>query len=192
MEDLVRVGIAHAGNERLVAQQVLQLAGMPADALREFGQADGQRIGPQMLGQVAAAVLRGEGTNRLLAARHVTPQRMLREHHLVEDDLNLVLRVVLVHAQLLEDDRPLALDVCGIEPGIRDDVEEHVKPKVEVLRGHARPVRGQLLVCRCVDESADALDRIRDLLRRGAAQCAFEIQVLDEVRHAGQPRVLEP
>src|ERR1700737_5630012 len=33
MEDLVGVGVAHPGDERLVAQQVLQLTWMPADTL---------------------------------------------------------------------------------------------------------------------------------------------------------------
>src|ERR1700682_3511216 len=36
VEDLVGGGVAHPGDERLVAQQVLQLTGMPADALGKF------------------------------------------------------------------------------------------------------------------------------------------------------------
>src|SRR5205807_4689960 len=45
VQDLVRVGVADAGDEGLVAQQIFELARVPADALRELGQRDGQRVG---------------------------------------------------------------------------------------------------------------------------------------------------
>src|SRR6266513_1546558 len=44
MEDLVRVGIAHASDERLVSQEVLEFAGMPAYTLGKFRDGDRQRI----------------------------------------------------------------------------------------------------------------------------------------------------
>src|SRR5437868_4011483 len=44
MEDLICVGVADPGDERLVAQQVLQLTRMPADSLREFGKRNRESI----------------------------------------------------------------------------------------------------------------------------------------------------
>src|SRR5207245_3029071 len=40
MQDLIRVGVADAGHEGLIAKQVLQLAWMPPDAMGEVGLAD--------------------------------------------------------------------------------------------------------------------------------------------------------
>src|SRR5258708_9332021 len=65
------------------------------------------------------------------------------------------------------------------------------KAELRVLRGHSCPVSGQLFVGRGVDEAADSLDRVRDLLGRGSLARALEEEVLDEMRHAGEPVVLE-
>ena len=116
---------------------------------------------------------------------------MTRPDELLEKVLNVVLRLVAVHSQLFEDHHPLALDVRLVELRVGDDVEQHVKPKAHVLRWHAGPVGSQLLVGGGVDEASDALDRVGDLLRRRTPAGAFEVEVLDEMRHAGEAVVLE-
>ena len=48
VKNLVRVGVANPGDECLVPQQVLQLAGVPPDPLGEFRLPHGQRIGSEL------------------------------------------------------------------------------------------------------------------------------------------------
>ena len=117
---------------------------------------------------------------------------MVGPDQLLEEVLNVILRLVLVHPQLFEDHHPFALDVRGVEPGVGDDVEKDIQPKLHVLRRYARPVCGQLLVGGRVDEAAHALDGVGDLFRRGPPLGPFEVKVLDEMRHAGESLVLEP
>jgi len=110
---------------------------------------------------------------------------------LFEQVLDQLLRLVLVHAQLVEDDHTLLLDVCGVQPGVGHNVEEDVHAKARVLRRDAHPVGGQLLVRGRVDEAADSLDGVGDLFRGRPAARAFEVEVLDEVGHAAKPVVLQ-
>src|SRR6266478_4091176 len=50
----------------------------------------------------------------------------------------------------------------------------------DMLGRHTRPVGGQLLVGGGVDETADTLDRVRDLLRGRPPLGALEEEMLDE------------
>src|SRR5438309_2575758 len=54
VKDLFRVGISHAGDKGLVAQQILQLTRLPADPLRELtgrhGEGGGAKLGPSRNG----------------------------------------------------------------------------------------------------------------------------------------------
>ena len=129
--------------------------------------------------------------HRRQRAGDVAAQRVARPDQLLEQVLHVLLRLVLVHLQLLEDHRPFALDVRRLELRVRHDVEQHIEPELHVLGRYARPVRGQLLVGGCVDEPADSLDRVGDLLRCRPAPGALEKEVLDEMRNAGESIVLQ-
>ena len=137
-------------------------------------------------------VVPAEPRDRLLGAGDISSERMVGPDQLFEEVLHQVLRLVLVHAQLFEDHHPFALHVGGVELGVGDDVEQHIETEIHVLRRHARPVGGQLLVGGSVDEPSNALDRIGDLLGCRPPLGAFEEEVLDEVRHAGEPVIFEP
>src|SRR5438309_1885271 len=130
--------------------------------------------------------------NRFLRPCDVAAQRMVGPDQLFEEVLDVILRLVLVHPELFQDHHPLALDIGRIKSGVGHDVEEDVQTEFHVLGRDARPVGGELFVGGCVDESANALDRVGDLLRRRPPVRSLEIQVLDEVRHAGETFVLEP
>ena len=117
---------------------------------------------------------------------------MARPDQLLEEVLNVILGLVLVHAELFEDNHALTLDVSRIEPGVGDDVEEDVETERHVLRRNPGPVGGQLFVGGRVDEPPDPLDCVGDLLRRRTALGPFEVEVLDEVRDACQPFVFQP
>ncbi len=117
---------------------------------------------------------------------------MVRPDELFEEVLHIILRLVLVHPELFENHHPLPFHIGRLETGVRHDVEKDVESEIHVLGRDARPVSRQLLVGRCVDESTDAFDGVSNLFRRGTSRGAFEVEVLDEMRHAGEAIVFEP
>ena len=137
-------------------------------------------------------VVAGQSRDRLFGPGDVAAQRMVRPDQLLEEVLDVVLRLVLVHAKLFENHHPFAFDVCRIEPGVGDDIGEDVEAQRHVLGRNPRPVGGQLFVRRRIDETAYALDRVRDLLWRRTPPGALEEEVLDEVRGACEALVFKP
>ena len=72
-------------------------------------------------------VVARESRHRLFGAGDVPPQCMAGPDQLLEQVLHVVLRLVLVHAELLEDDHPLAFHISRIELGVAHDVEQDVE-----------------------------------------------------------------
>ena len=145
-------------------------------------------------GDVALRVERGDLLDRRVAddrgaADDRAPQRVLAvdgaaEH--VEDD---VLRVVLVHRDLLEHDLALGVDVA--EGGPPDHVGHDVERHRQVLVEHPRVDGGALLVRAGVELGAHAVEQLVDL-GRPVARRAAEQHVLEEVREAGLGLRLPP
>jgi hypothetical protein len=129
--------------------------------------------------------------DRLYRADDVPAEGMLRPHDGFEQAVDVVLGLVQVHLQLLEDDHPLPLHVGRGELRVGHDVEEDVDRELEAVGRDPGPVDGELLVGRGVHDTADALDRLGDLLRGRTPSRALEEQVLDEVRDASDPVLLE-
>jgi hypothetical protein len=65
-------------------------------------------------------------------AQHLPAERVAGELRLGEHAEDAVVRRVLLHQQLLEDDLALGLQVLGAEGGTRDDVAQQVEAEVEV------------------------------------------------------------
>ena len=118
------------------------------------------------------------------AADDRPPQRVAAEDGLAEHVEHRVLRVVLVHRDLLEHD--LALGVHVVERRPPHHVGDHVERARQVLVEHPRVDRRGLLVGAGVELGAHAVEQLVDL-RRGVAVGAAEQQVLEEVR---EPRLL--
>ena len=106
---------------------------------------------------------------------------MRAEDRLGRDVVDEVVRRVLDHRDLLEDDLPLGVDVRERRP--EDHVRHHVERALEPVVGDPRVDDGRLARCRRVQLSAELVEDLRDLLRR-VARRALEEQVLDEVRDA--------
>ena len=138
---------------------------------------------------VAARVEVGDHVDRRVAdhrraADDRAPERVAAEDGLAEHVEDRVLRVVLVHGDLLEHDLALGVDVLERRPP--HHVGHHVEGRRQVLVEHPRVDRGALLVGAGVELGAHAVEELVDL-RRGVAVGAAEQQVLEEVREARPP-----
>ena len=127
--------------------------------------------------------------DHLRLAQDPPAERMTAEDGTVEYVVDLVLRLVLVHRDLLEHDLALGVDLRIGRP------EQHLGEQVEGLVGvgveESRVEVRRLLAGRRVHRRAEAVEDLRDLDRRVALR-ALEEQVLEEVRDAGLRRRLVP
>ena len=112
---------------------------------------------------------------------------MAAEDRLVEDVVNLVLRLVLVHRDLLQHDLALGVDlrICRAEQHLGEEIESLVRVRVE----ESRIEIGRLLARRRIHRGAEAVEDLGDL-DRGVALRSLEEQVLEEVGDAGLRRRL--
>ena len=117
---------------------------------------------------VHRAVVRGErapadARDHVARADHRPPERRVAEDGLGEEVVHELLRRVLVHRDLLEDD--LALGVELRERRREDHVRHHVDRRLEVRVRHARVQHRVLARRRRVELAAEPVERLRDLLR---------------------------
>ena len=110
------------------------------------------------------------------------PERVVAEDRRAEHVEDRVLRVVLVHRDLLEHDLALGVDVVERRPP--DHVGHHVERARQVLVEHPRVDRRGLLVGARVELRAHRVEQLVDLGRREAVRPA-EQHVLEEVREPG-------
>ena len=116
------------------------------------------------------------------AADDRAAERVLAEHGLAEHVEHLLLRIVLVHRDLLEDHRALGVDV--VERRAEHHVGHHVERLGEVLVDHAGVDRGRLLAGAGVELGAHRVEDLVDL-ERLVLRGALEQQVLEQVREPG-------
>jgi hypothetical protein len=95
--------------------------------------------------------------------------------------VDVILRLVLVHRDLLEHDLALGVDIGPRRR--KDHVAHHVDRGLEMVVGHAREDDGVLPRRRRVQLAAQPIEDLGDLLRRVALR-AFEQEMLDEVGNA--------
>ena len=103
--------------------------------------------------------------------------------------MDQVLRVVLVHADLLQNDPPLGLYIALVEPGVEHHVAQDVGRPVQVVVQAAGVKAGALLGGVSVDLAADGVHLLGEL-PGGAPLGALEGHVLDEVGGAPLARLL--
>ena len=140
---------------------------------------------------VAAGVEVGDVGDRRVAdhrraADDRAAQRVVAEDRVAEHVEDRVLRVVLVHRDLLEHDLALGIDV--VERRAPDHVGDDVERARQMLVEHPRVDRRALLVGAGVELGAHPVEELVDL-RGPVALGAAEQHVLEEV---GQPRLLGP
>ena len=124
--------------------------------------------------------------DRRLGAEDRTADGVVGEERLAEQVVDEVVGLVLRHQDLLEDHRPLGLDLVGPERRRPHDVAQDPEPEVEVL-GQQPELEDRVLLGReGVQVAADLVDRLGDLACRPVRR-PLEQQVLEEVRG---PRLL--
>ena len=121
------------------------------------------------------------GSDDLARADHGPSQRVLPEDSLAQQVEDPVLRIVLVHRDLLEHHLALGLELA--EPGAPDHVAHHVECALEVAVEHPCVQRGRFLVGARVGFRPHLVEQLVDLLR-SVALCATEQHVLDQMGDA--------
>ena len=79
-----------------------------------------------VLFEVAKQVVARQGPNGCLGPPHVAAKRVIRPADLLEQAVDVLLRRVLIHPQLLEDHEPLLLHLSGIEQRLEEHVSEDI------------------------------------------------------------------
>ena len=125
-----------------------------------------------------------EGQDVRFLAADLATQRPVAEHRGLEQDLAVLGRIVEVRADLLDDHRPLALDVGVLEPRPDDQLADDVHRALGLAPRHAHPVDRRFAVGGGVERAADALDRLADRAGRRVGGRALEGEVLHEMGDA--------
>ena len=110
----------------------------------------------------------GDGRDHVARPDHRPAERVRAEHRLGEEVVHELLRRVLVHRDLLEDDLALGVDV--VEARREHHVAHHVDRGLEVLVRHARVDDRVLARGRSVQLAAEPVEDLGDLLRVEAAR----------------------
>ena len=141
--------------------------------------------------EVVAKQVGGERLNRFPRPENRPPQRMVGPESLREELVDEVVRRVLHHLDLFDDNFLFALDVFRAERRVHHDVGEDVDGEREVFVEDFDVVARVFLGGEGVELAADRVDRLRDVFRRPRRR-ALEEHVLDEVRDAAALRRLVP
>ena len=135
-----------------------------------------------MCAPVRQHILAAKPANRLLVAGDIAAERLIAPHGAVEQEVHQVRRRVFGLAQFLEDHPPLLFDIPGVEARAQKHIGQHIHRAVEMDIGDFSVVDGRLEAGICIQNAADALDRVGDQLGGWASLAALEQQMLDEVR----------
>ena len=133
----------------------------------------------------------GEGPDSRLVPADLSTERAVAEHRCLEQDLRVLGRVVLVAADLLDDDATLTGDLVAAQRRADDQLADHVHPAGRLAMRDAHPVDGRFAVGGRVERATNALDRFADRPRRRVGGRALEGQVLHEMGDAGLGRTLQ-
>ena len=114
---------------------------------------------------------------------------MAREESLGEQFVGQVSRRVLNLIDLFEDDVPLPHDLRFREDGMQQEIAQQIDGVRQVLVEGQDVVTGALVRRVRIEIAADAVDFLRELLRRAGGR-PLEQHVLDEVRDAGLGGIL--
>jgi hypothetical protein len=125
-----------------------------------------------------------EGGDALGRAEDRAPERVAVPVRLREDLVHEIVRRVLDHLDLFEDDLLLAGDVLRRKDRVRHQIGEHVHGERQVLVEHLDVIPRIFLRGERVELAADRVHLLRDVLG-GAGGRALEQHVLDEVGDAG-------
>ncbi len=135
-------------------------------------------VASPVLGEQRAA---GHGLDHIGTTEHRPAQGMVAEDRPADEIVHEVLRGILDHRDLLEDDLALRVEIG--ERGRVHHVGHDVERRFEVLVHHARVHDRVLPGGDRVQLAAEPVEDLRDVLR-GVGASALEQEVLEEMAHA--------
>ena len=151
----------------------------------EVSRGGGDEVRRRVPGVMVGANLRdGDRGDHLGIAQHPPAERVVAVHGLREDVVNAILRLVLVHRDLLEHDLPLGVDLVLGQRRPEQHLGEEPEGILGVLVEEPGVKMGGLLAGGRVRGGAHAVEELRDLDRRVTLR-ALEQQVLEEVGDPG-------
>ena len=139
-----------------------------------------RRIGVR---EVRAQQVGVERLDGFAGAENRTAERVILPEPLREELVDEIVRRVLDHLDLFDDDFLFALEVVDAERRVADDVGEDVDGEREMLVEDLDVVARVFLRGERVELAADRIDRLRDVFRRPAGR-PLEEHVLDEMGDA--------
>ena len=166
---------AERGRRQFHCAVVAEVAGHGDDGVA--GSVDG-------LPELADGLL-GKGADAGLVAADLAAQGTVAKECGLEQRLGDLGGIVLVGADLLDDNRTLALDLLRVQDGPDDEFAEDIHGPLRLPGGDPDPVDGGFPVGGRVEGSAHALDRLADGARGRVGGRALEGDVLHEVGDAG-------
>ena len=133
--------------------------------------------------EISAQPIGVERRDRFRRAENGTSERMSRPELLSEHFVHEIIRRILDHLDLFEDDALLAVDVRWTERRPHDEVAQQIDRDRQMIVENLDVVAGVLLRRERVELPADGVDRLRNRLRRTRRR-PLEQHVLDEMRDA--------
>ena len=141
--------------------------------------------GPVRAAPEGADGLRREGPDAGLVAADLATEGAVTEERGLEQDLAVLGRVVEIRTDLLDDDRPLVLDLPRRQRRAHDQLTQDVDRPSRFPARDADPVDGRFAIGRRVERATNALDGLADGTGRGIGRRPLERQVLHEMRDPG-------
>jgi hypothetical protein len=139
--------------------------------------------GPVLAGNEAEQGVATQPGHGFDGAEHGPSQGLIRKGHrlhMIEDD---VVRGVLGLADLLQHDRPLAVQFGAVEGRVHHHIADDIHSQRQILLQHLGVIGGVLARRIGVERAADGLDLLGDVLR-AAPRRAFEQHMLDQMGDA--------
>src|SRR5439155_9443133 len=148
------------------------------------GDGDEDVVGDVLLCEVAHHHVAVDAFDGLFGAGDVAAEGVVGPEDGVEQEVDELGGRVGDHGQLFEDDLALFLHLTGVHQGAPHELEEDVEGEVHVRARSLDVVDGVFAVGAAVEDAADAVDGLGDLLGARVFRRAFEEKMLDEMGDA--------
>jgi len=104
----------------------------------------------------------------------VGPEKAIKQH------MDIIIRRIFHHADLLEDHLPLTLHVIGIESRIQENIRKDIRYASKVFAKDLSVKTGILLACKCIGHSPDCIQFLCDL-KTGAIPRSLKNHVFNKM-----------
>jgi hypothetical protein len=121
-----------------------------------------------------------QGLDKFGSPKNWKTQRMIPPTGPVEQIMNVIVRGILYHLNLLKDDHSLLLHVFIIDERMEENVGKEIDGKRQIFVDHFGIKTGVFPSCKCIERSADGVNLFGDV-ESGSSLCPFEKKVFNEM-----------